>query len=175
MDAAEVPTAPPPKADKPWYIRLLIGRNPTYTIFRAIVWAVFLVVMYNVAFIGVRIRGHSMEPNFTDGQVRFINRLAYMRHPPERGDVVAFRADEYNALILKRVIGLPGETISIHRGGRIYVNGKPLEEPYSVKGITSFRGERPLETNQYFLLGDNREVSAAFVKYNYQILGKILF
>src|SRR5687767_10811023 len=100
MDTAEVPPPPAIKADKPWFIRLLVGRNPTYTIFRAIVWAVFLVVMYNVAFIGVRIRGHSMEPNFHDGQVRFINRLAYLRHPPERGDVVAFRADEYDALIL---------------------------------------------------------------------------
>jgi signal peptidase I len=174
MDAAEVPVAPPPKADKPWYIRAIIGRNPAYTIFRAIVWAVFLVVMYNVAFIGVRIRGNSMEPNFMDGQVRFINRLSYLRHPPQRGDVVAFRADEYDALILKRVIGLPGETVSVHGRGRIYIDGKPLEEPYSVKGATTYRGERKLEQNQFFLLGDNRDVSAAFVKFDYQILGKIL-
>lgn len=169
----DVVTAPAPKPERPWYVRAIIGRNPAYTLFRAVVWAVFLVVIYNVAFIGVRIRGQSMEPNFYDGQVRFINRLAYMRNPPQRGDVVAFRADEYEALILKRVIGLPGETVSIHRGGRIYVNGKLLEENYAVKGISNYRGDRKLESNEYFLLGDNRDVSAAFVKFDYLILGKI--
>ena len=169
MDAAAA------KPAYPWYVRLIIGRNPLYTIFRAMVWALFLIVMYNVAFIGIRIRGTSMEPNFKDGQVRFINRLAYLRHAPQRGDVVAFRAAEYDALILKRIIGLPGETVSIHRGGRIYIDGKAIEETYPVKGETNFRGAVTLEPNQYFLLGDNRDVSERYVKFAYQLLGKVLF
>ena len=159
----------------PWYVRMIIGRNPLYTIFRAIVWAVFLVVIYNVGFIGIRIRGHSMEPTYLDGQVRFINRVAYLRHTPQRGDVVAFRADEYNALILKRIIGMPGETVSIHSGGIIYIDGKRLEETYPLKGKTNFRGTITLEPNQYFLLGDNRDVSERYVKFGYQLLGKVLF
>lgn len=163
------------KPGYPWYVRLIIGRNPLYTLFRAVVWALFLIVVYNVGFIGIRIRGHSMEPTYVDGQVRFINRLAYLRHAPQRGDVVAFRAAEYDALILKRIIGLPGETVSIHRAGRIYIDGKPLEENYPVKGETNFRGSVTLEPDQYFLLGDNRDVSERYFKYNYQILGKVLF
>jgi signal peptidase I len=163
------------KPGYPWYVRMIIGRNPVYTVFRAIVWAVFLVVIYNVGFIGIRIRGHSMEPNYLDGQVRFINRMAYMRHSPQRGDVVAFRADEFDALILKRVIGLPGETVSIHSGGRVYVDGKLLQETYPLKGQTNFRGTITLEPNQYFLLGDNRDISERYFKFGYQILGKVLF
>ena len=162
------------KPGYPWYIRIIIGRNPVYTLFRALVWATLLVVTYNVAFTGIRIRGQSMEPNFHDGQVRFINRLAYLRHPPERGDVVAFKAEEYNALILKRVIALPGETVSVHAGGVIYINGKRLEEPY-IKGVTNYRGSVTLEPHQYFLFGDNRDVSERYFKFDYQILGKMLF
>src|SRR5438309_34153 len=104
------------KPGYPWYVRIIVGRNPLYTLFRALIWAVFLLVMFKVVFLGIRVRGQSMEPNFHDGQIHVINRLAYYRHPPKRGDVIAFRAAEYDALILKRIVGLPGETVSIHRG-----------------------------------------------------------
>jgi signal peptidase I len=163
------------KPGYPWYVRVVIGRNPLYTLFRALVWAVFLLVMFKVVFLGIRVRGQSMEPNFHDGQIHVINRLAYLRHPPKRGDVVAFRADEYNALILKRIIGLPGETIRINRQGEIFVNGKHLEEPYPTLGHTSYNGTKTLEPNQYFLFGDNREVSERYFKYDYQLLGKLAF
>src|ERR1051325_4701089 len=125
MDATEK------KPGYPWYVRIVVGRNPLYTLIRAIVWATLIIVMFKVVFIGIRVRGQSMEPNFHDGQIHLINRITYRRHPPKRGDVVAFRADEFNALILKRVIGLPGETVCIHRSGDIFVNGHLLEEPYS--------------------------------------------
>jgi signal peptidase I len=167
--------APVKKPGYPWYVRIIIGRNPLYTLFRAAVWAVFLLVMFKVVFLGIRVRGQSMEPNFHDGQIHVINRLAYLRHPPKRGDVVAFRADEYNALILKRIVGLPGETVSIHRGGEIFINGKHLEEPYATIGHTTYNGVAPLEPHQYFLFGDNRGVSERYFKYDYQIIGKVVF
>ena len=73
------------------------------------------------------------------------------------------------------IIGLPGETVSIHSGGIIYIDGKRLEETYPLKGKTNFRGIITLEPNQYFLLGDNRDVSERYVKFGYQLLGKVLF
>jgi signal peptidase I len=164
-----------PKSRYPWYVRMIIGRNLWYTLFRAIVWAALIIVLFKFVLIGIRVRGQSMEPNFHDGQIKFINRLAYLRHPPRRGDVIAFRAEEYDALILKRVIALPGETISIHGRGDIYIDGKLLVEPYETKGRTSYRGSESLKPDQYFLFGDNREVSERYYKYNYQILGKVLF
>lgn len=163
------------KPGYPWYVRIIIGRNPLYTLFRAALWAVFLLVMFKVVFLGIRVRGQSMEPNFHDGQIKVINRLAYKRHAPQRGDVVAFRAEEYNALILKRIIGLPGETISIHRGGEIFIDGKHLDESYETRGHTTFSGSKTLEPHQYFLFGDNREVSERYFKYDYQLLGKVVF
>lgn len=162
------------KAEYPWYVRIVFGRNPAYTIFRAIIWAALLIVLFKGVFIGIRVRGQSMEPNFHDGQVKIINHLAYLRHAPKRGDVVAFRAKEFDALILKRVIGLPGETVSIHAGGEIFINGKHLDEPYKM-GQTNYRGSTTLEPQQYFLFGDNRDVSERFFKFDYELLGKILF
>jgi signal peptidase I len=168
-------SAEKPKSKYPWYVRIVIGRNPAYTLFRAAVWAALLLVLFKVVFIGIRVRGQSMEPNFHDGQIHVINRLAYKRHAPRRGDVVAFHADEYDALILKRIVGLPGETVSIHRGGEIFINGKHLEESHPTKGHTTYLGSKALEPNQYFLFGDNREVSERYFKFDYQLLGKVVF
>jgi signal peptidase I len=169
MDAAEQ------KPPYPWYVRMIIGRNPWYTLVRTVVWALLIVVLYKFFLVGIRVRGQSMEPNYHDGQVKILNRLAYKRHAPRRGDVIAFHAEEYDALILKRIIGLPGETVSIHRGGEIFINGKHLEESYTTKGHTSYRGSKTLEPNQYFLFGDNREISELYYKYDRQLIGKMLF
>ena len=169
MDAAEQ------KPRYPWYVRMIVGRNPLYTLVRTLIWVFLIFVLFKFVLVGIRVRGQSMEPNFHDGQIKILNRLAYKRHPPKRGDVIAFHADEYNALILKRIIGLPGETVSIHRGGEIFINGKHLDEPYATKGHTSYRGTHTLEPNQYFLFGDNREISEAYSKYGYQLIGKMLF
>jgi signal peptidase I len=157
----------------PWYVRVVVGRNPLYTLFRAIVWATLLVVLFKFVLLGVRVHGQSMEPTFREGQVKFVNRVAYLRRAPKRGDIVAIKAPELNAVIVKRVIGLPGETVSIHRGGDVYIDGKRLEEPYA-KGRTSFQGQQQLEPNQYFLIGDNRDVSEKYFIYDYKIVGKVI-
>jgi signal peptidase I len=69
---------------------------------------------------------------------------------------------------------LPGEVLTI-RNGEIYINGKRLDEPYT-KGRTNFKSrDNLLEPNQYWLIGDNREVSEQYFKYDYQIVGKLLF
>jgi signal peptidase I len=156
----------------PWYVRFAIGRNPAVTLLRALVWAVLIVVVVKYIFIGVRVHGNSMEPTLMNGQVKFVNRLAYLRSSPKRGDVVAIRAPDLGAVILKRVIGLPGEHVQIKRGN-VFINGKLLEEPYA-KGRTTYHPNQDLEQNQYYLIGDNRDVSEQYFKFDYQILGRVI-
>ncbi len=152
----------------------MVGSNPVVTVLRALVWAALLMALFKFLLIGIRVRGESMEPNFHDGQVKFINRLSYARQPPKRGDVVAIRIPSLQAVILKRVIALPGETLQV-RGGRVFINGKLLDEPYA-KGKPGFGSTvYTLEPNQYWLIGDNRPVSEQYLVHDYQIVGKVIF
>ena len=161
-----------PKRPWPWYVRIVVGRNPLITLLRAVVWAALIVFIFKFVFIGIRVRGHSMEPTYHEGQIKFLNRIAYMRAPPHRGDVVAIRAPELGAVLLKRVLGLPGEHVTV-RGGRIYIDSKIVDEDYT-KGRTNFRVDRDLEPSQYYLIGDNRDVTDHYFKYDYQIIGRVI-
>ena len=73
------------KAPWPWYVRVVVGRNPIITLIRAVIWAALLVFLFKFVFVGIRVRGNSMEPNFHDGQIKFVSRIAYLRTPPQRG------------------------------------------------------------------------------------------
>ena len=107
----------------------------------------------------------SMEPTLNIGDRVFVNKLAYSFHSVHRGDVVVFTLPPGESAgtgvddLIKRVIGLPGETVEA-RQGRIYINGRPLAEPWLPKGVSPVAG-LPLEKtrvppNDYFLMGDNR-------------------
>jgi signal peptidase I len=157
----------------PWYIRVIAGKNPLVTLVRAVVWVALIVVLFKFVLVGIRVRGESMEPTFHDGQIKFVNRLAYLRSPPKRGDVVAVRAPGLRAVFLKRIIGLPGEEVSIRRGA-VYINGQKLDEPYA-KGSTSFLREFTLEPHEYWVIGDNRSVSEQWRKFDYSIIGKLIY
>src|SRR5580704_16058589 len=111
-----------------------IGRNPVTTFVRAVVLAAVCWFTFSHVFLPIRVTGISMLPTYQDQAANLIYRLAYWRHEPRRGDVVGIRLtpDDGSApsvMYLKRVIGLPGETISF-RGGRVMVNGQVLDEPY---------------------------------------------
>jgi signal peptidase I len=105
--------------------------------------------------------GHSMLPNFDTNQFIIVSRMAYILGDPQRGDVVVFHYPlQYERDFIKRVIGLPGETVTILEG-RVYINGKLLEEPYIANFCRSKScdGEWTVGPNQYFVLGDNRGAS----------------
>lgn len=108
--------------------------------------------------------GPSMTPSFHDGQRILVNKAVYSFHEPERGDVVIFRSpnsrqDDY----IKRIIGLPGESVEIIEG-IVYIHRGDddallLDEPYIIEpGKKTFRGET-MPDNEYFVLGDNRKNS----------------
>ena len=107
------------------------------------------------------VRGQSMMPNFVDGEVMTINKIGYRLASPQRGDVVAMNwPGETEKRFIKRIVGLPGETITI-TAGSVAINGRVLTESYLDPSIqTSSDTERTLQSDEYFVLGDNRSVSS---------------
>jgi signal peptidase I len=105
--------------------------------------------------------GASMQPNFATSQRVIVDRVTMMLSGPSRGDVVVLDSPQTkDELLIKRVIGLPNETIVI-QDGRVYVDGKLLDESYVNNFCTmrSCNGEWQLGPDQYFVLGDNRSHS----------------
>jgi len=141
-----------------WLQRVLIGRNPKRTLMRSLVLVVVSFIVFKFILVPIRVDGGSMLPTYKDHGVNFVNRLAYLVHAPRRGDVVAIRllAGEH-VMYMKRIVGLPGETISFRRG-ELCINGQPLDEPY-----LKFRGHWDhdpvaLGPDQYYVVGDNRDM-----------------
>lgn len=106
----------------------------------------------------IRVEGYSMEPSLHDGQFVVVNRIAYFLGPPERGDIIVFRfpRDPMRRFI-KRVIGLPGDTVTV-RDGLVLVNGIVLDEPYIV-APPRYNDQWHLNDSELFVLGDNRNNS----------------
>lgn len=105
--------------------------------------------------------GHSMLPNFNTDQFIIVSRLSYVLGEPERGDVVVFHYPmQPDRDFIKRVIGLPGDTVTI-LDGYVYINGHFLEEPYIDNFCSNKRcdGEWVVGEDEYFVLGDNRGAS----------------
>jgi signal peptidase I len=163
-----------------WVRRALIGRRPKRTLARiaVLVALVFLVRQYVIA--PIRVIGSSMLPTYQDRGVNFVNRLAYLRSEPKRGDVVAIRTSGESIMFMKRIIGLPGETVAFHNG-RVFVNHAPLKESYIdfVKFPCDWEvPQLTLERDQYYVVGDNRtmpEWQHEFgTPHRVRIVGKVL-
>lgn len=111
------------------------------------------------------VKGASMEPNFYDHEYLIIDELSYRFRLPERGEIVVFRYPrDPSQFFIKRVIGLPGETIEITNGKMIlYTNNQPngiiLEEAYLGDELTTGKIRVTLGLEEYYLLGDNRDES----------------
>ena len=142
-----------------WLRTIIIGRNPRRTLIRigVIVVTCFLLRAYVV--VPIRISGPSMLPTYRTGGVNLVNRLAYLNHEPRRGDVVAIRLAGESVMLMKRVIGLPGETVEF-ADGHLLINGRFLEEPYvKFKCNWDFVPERSkLGEDEYYVVGDNRSM-----------------
>ncbi len=124
----------------------------------ALTLIIFVVIRAGVQ--NFRIEGYSMEPNFHDGQYLLVSKIDYMLHQPERGDVIIFQAPtNLERDFIKRVIGLPGETIEI-REGRVFINGQPLPQNYQTNAGTYTYGPAKVGEQELFVLGDNRNNSS---------------
>ena len=141
------------------------------------IWETFKIVVISLAIIiPVRyylvqpffVRGASMTPNFDNGQYLVIDEISYRFEGPERGEVVVFKYPlDPSQYYIKRIIGLPGETIEIKDGQVIIYNqdfpqGMALDESSYLAAGTITWGETKVELAQdeYFVLGDNRQASS---------------
>ena len=127
-------------------------------ILETLILAVVLYFGINAVSVRVRVDGFRMNPTLQDGEYILVNRLAYKIGNPVRGDIVVFSfpMDPRQDLI-KRVIGLPGESISV-QDGKVMINGIPLEEPY-IAAPPIYNGTWEVPEGQLFVLGDNRNES----------------
>ena len=119
-----------------------------------------------ITFVGQRtsVSGSSMEPTLHHGDQLILDKLSYHFSEPERFDIIVFPFQyEEKTYYVKRIIGLPGETVQIDLEGNIYINGEILEEDYGLEPIL-FPGAAAepitLGEDEYFVLGDNRNNSS---------------
>jgi len=162
-----------------WLKVALIGRNPTRTLWRVAAIVLVSFVVFGFVLVPIQVQGISMLPTYKDRHFNLVNRLAYLFHEPKRCDVVAIhlRAGPH-VVYMKRIVGLPGETLAFHRG-RLFINGKPMYEPY-VKTFCNWEiPSRVIEPGEYYVVGDNRGMPAADHDKGMAprefIVGKVLF
>jgi signal peptidase I len=163
-------------------------RATAWEIAETILLALLIFLMVRGVVLNFRVDGNSMEPTLSNSEMLIVNRRAYssvdfnqlldflpfvdrepgderyLFSPPRRGDIVVFRPPgSRSEPYIKRIIGLPGETVEIHDGA-VYVDGVRLDEPY-VSSSTTWRGSGGESTitipdDEYFVLGDNRSNSS---------------
>lgn len=158
------------------------SRKQAREIIETLLLAALIFLSVRASFQNFRVQGHSMYPTLEDGQLVVVSPLLYKRvdtgalddflplvslpdgrrdvfMSPSRGDIVVFRAPNEGGIdLVKRVIGLPGETVQIV-GGAVYINDRRLEEPYITQ---EWSGDLPrtfIPDDYYFVLGDNRNNS----------------
>jgi signal peptidase I len=123
----------------------------------AIIAVVIVLFLNKFVFILVTVPTGSMETTIMQGDRLYVNKLFDIKDA-KRGDILVFQSDELNEKLVKRLIGLPGETVEINEEGQVFINGEKLYEPYARQA----RGEARTFTvpeGTYFFLGDNRPIS----------------
>lgn len=128
---------------------------------------VLCVVYLLITFVGQRteVKGESMETTLSDGDNLIVDKLSYRFRDPERFDIIVFPFQyEEDTYYIKRIIGLPGETVQIDEQGNIYINGEVIQESYGreiIKPEYIGLAAEPvtLGEDEYFVMGDNRNNS----------------
>ncbi len=193
-DRVEAVGAPSPRVDSPanlsrWMPRLMAGTLA----------ACALILVFALSFRSFEALGSSMEPELTAGDNLLVARIAYGEvdfglfdwlplydssdlrwGSPGHGDVIVFGSPVSNQRLVKRVIGLPGDTVRI-TNGRVYVNGQLLDEPYAPAPTACLQicDEVFIQDGHYFVLGDNRDQSVdsrqGWTVARSDVVGKVLF
>ena len=135
-----------------------------------VIWLLLIVLTITASyfittnvFVKTAVAGVSMEPTLMEGQVVIVNKIEYYLKSPKRNDVIVYKQSnrEHSYYEIKRVIGLPGETVKI-KNGIIYINDEVLKEKIKTETIENAglaeEGIK-LDDNEYFVLGDNRNDS----------------
>jgi signal peptidase I len=160
-----------------WLRVAFIGRRPKFTLWRIAFLVIGSFVVFKFILLPIRVEGASMLPTYRDRGVNFVNTLAYKWSKPKRGDVVTCELAGRSIMLMKRIVGLPGETLAFHRG-RVLINGVVLDEPYVKLPCNWESPPFTLEADQYFVVGDNRsmpiEDHTMGAPHRSRIVGKLL-
>lgn len=152
-------------------------------LFETVILALLIFLVLHISVQNFQVQGPSMQPTLTEGAYVLVNKLVYMRihpkqlagflpfvdveeeqtlfafHPPRRGEVIIFRYPrDITRDFVKRVVGLPGDTVEL-KGGQLFVNNVAVEEPYITRPDTRSVAPTVVPEDSYFVLGDNRRVS----------------
>lgn len=152
--------------------KFVFGSDPNRTLRRVLIWGVLTVTFFHNLLLPIQIIGSSMSPTYSDGSYNFINKVAYVRSNPRRGDVVACWGE--GDLLLKRILAVPGETVAIH-DGQIFINDRQLHDNFADVRVPWEITPIHLRANEYWVIGDNRSSSVFCKVAKDQILGKIIF
>lgn len=154
----EKPAKAVPKEKKEYGERRLLSSLKMNLIFYGVV-AIVVVIFLKFVLVPGSVSSGSMSPTINSGDYIVANGLAYLVKSPQRGDVVCFKSDEFNEMMVKRIIGLPGDEISF-RDGYVCINGEVQYEPYINPSVeTNSPKTFSVPDGSYFMLGDNREDS----------------
>jgi len=172
--------SPSPAARSPGWLQIaVIGRNPKRTAIRALIIAVscfvfFKFFVFRFIVLPVRIEGYSMFPTYHDRGVNFVYRLAYRHTDPQRGDVVGIRMAGPSVMLMKRIVGMPGETVAFDHN-RLIINGEEMPEPYMKNhSPVPYMAPVKLGANEYYVIGDNRMNSEQGRIDRDRIVGKVV-
>lgn len=152
-------------------------------VIETVLMALIIFFILQKTVMGFVVEGSSMEPNLHSGQRLLVNKAVYYNtsvpfltnnlpglkhsgdvgyffHPPQRGEVIVFYYPrDTRQIYIKRIIGLPGDTVEL-REGQVYINGHRLEEPGSIPATWTSYGPMTVPASRYFVLGDNRNGSS---------------
>jgi len=147
-----------PRSSKAQVLRWLLQalREVAETVVPAV--AIALVINLFLAQ-ATQVLGQSMEPNLHTAQRVVVEKVTYrFFHGPRRGDIVVIDLPEQTDMLIKRVVGLSGETIEV-RGGKVYIEGEEIDEPWTVNPGGGNYGPQTLPPLHVFVMGDNRGAS----------------
>jgi len=149
----DTPTEPVKSKGRPVWLSF------TLEVLQTLILALVLYFLIDSVIARVRVVNISMLPTLRPGEFLMVNKLAYRFGDIERGDIIVFHYPQNPAEdFIKRVIGVPGDTVSVMKGV-VHINGQPVDEPY-ISDPPSYNGQWIIPEGNVFVLGDNRNQSS---------------